>query len=283
MDQRKRCFQSSRWRPCCSCYCEQKDRTSAPERCQYVVIPRSRARLTQGHRGWCWICFSFRRDDTVEQPSPAQPLILSYIVCAVVSTINYLIEFEWALAILSGGETTKQPAWVETVAQTPAQNSYQGSSFLISFSAGFYWNDGSNIVVHVHLWAGLLIPHWIEHKIKMAAREWGLLKKMEPTRGVSCWRGDGPGTSRAARQPASAERVASACVSLRLPTFNLMASFLWRALFSLHFFLLHSLVPSKSLCPQAVAIRCCQGHPFLKIVWCGSPSSFADRGHTCMK
>lgn len=107
----------------------------------------------------------------------AQPLILSYIVCAVVSTINYLIEFEWALAVLSGGETAKQPAWVETVAQTPAQNSYPGSSFVISFSAGIYWNDGSNIVVYAHLWAGLLIPHWIEHKIKMAAREWGLLLK----------------------------------------------------------------------------------------------------------
>lgn len=177
MDQRKHRYQSSLWRPCCGCYCEQKDRASAPERCQYVVIPRSRARLTQGHRRWCWICFSFRRDDTVEQPSPAQPLILSYIVCAVVSTINYLIEFEWALAVLSGGETAKQPAWVETVAQTPAQNSYPGSSFVISFSAGIYWNDGSNIVVHAHLWAGLLIPHWIEHKIKMAAREWGLLLK----------------------------------------------------------------------------------------------------------
>lgn len=173
MDQRKHCCQSSRWRPCCGCYCEQKDRTSAPERCQYVVIPRSRARLTQGLRGWCWICFSLRRDDTVEQPSPVQPLIRSYIVCAVVSTINYLIEFEWALAVLSGGESSKQPAWVETV----AQNSYPGSSFVISFSAGIYCNDGSNIVVHVHLWAGLLIPHWIEHKIKMATREWGLLKK----------------------------------------------------------------------------------------------------------
>lgn len=173
MDQRKHCCQSSHWRPCYSCYCEQKDRTSALEHCQYVVIPRSRARLTQGHRGRCWVCFSFWHDDTVEHPSSVQPLILSYIVCAVISTINYLIEFEWALTVLSGGETSKQPAWVETV----AQNSYPGSIFVISFSAGIYWNDGSNIVVHVHLWAGLLIPHWIEHKIKMATCEWGLLKK----------------------------------------------------------------------------------------------------------
>lgn len=232
MDQRKHCYQSSRWRPCCGCYCEQKDRTSAPERCQYVAIPKSHARSTQGHRGWCWICFSFRRDDTVEQPSPPQPLILSYIVCAVVITINYLIEFEWALAVLSAGETAKQPAWVETVAQTPAQNIYPGSSFVISFSAGIYWNDGSNIVVHVHLWGGLLIPHWIEPKIKMAAREWGLLKKCSWQAGVSCWCGNGPGTSQAAHQHASAERVADACVSLRLPTFNLMASFLLRALCS---------------------------------------------------
>lgn len=35
------------------------------------------------------------------------------------------------------------------------------------------------------------------------------------------------------------------------------------------------------LCPQA--IRCCEGHPFLKSVRWGSPDSFVDRGHTCIK
>lgn len=47
-------------------------------------------------------------------------------------------------------------------------------------------------------------------------------------------------------------------------------------------FLSFPLSPSLyvSLCPQAMAIRCCQGHPFLKSVWWGSPGSFADRGHT---
>lgn len=39
-------------------------------------------------------------------------LILPYRVCAAVSTLNYVIEFKWALAVLSGGESAKQPAWV---------------------------------------------------------------------------------------------------------------------------------------------------------------------------
>lgn len=108
----------------------------------------------------------------------------------------------------------------------------------------------------------------------MAAREWGLLKiQSQPLAAVRSG-----GTS------AHVRRTRCICPYLAPPADMQLDGIISAAssLLCLHFFL-HSLVPSMSLCPQASAIRCCQEHPFLKIVWCGSLGGFADRGHTCIK
>lgn len=130
---------------------------------------------------------------------------------------------------------------------------------------------------------------WLLHPtlntIEMVAHEKGLLKIYPMSgAGVSTGVAAGPGPVRRSIGPVHRKR----CICMNL-TRSANIQLWWH-----HFcgelsvqppFLSPSLSHSLyvSLCPQAMAIRCCQGHPFLKRVWWGSPGNFADRGHTCIK
>ncbi len=132
--------------------------------------------------------------------------------------------------------------------------------------------------------------------LKWPQWEWGLLKihvwwtEMKFTKAVPCNMAASPGpagqTVQCGAHPVSEGRDMTVCICLPPPTAAMLHDGIicatgsrFTSHFLLHVFWVSPLSPPVSLCPQASAIRCCQGYPFLKSsCWCRSPGGADERG-----